>query len=365
MSEMTEQDMMDTVSVEETCSGDDRGASIAFGLHGTHIHVSIFPSNGLSTKDSNHLQPKDRPLQDHFIDILSQVFTCQDHNEHNMLHEEVLSAILKAGKPIFSQLTPKMPIRERSTLHEFLFAEILYFRLNCDLDAASVVPVAPEEAFTESHLINREFAQIFEEELDLSEHIPRYTPEDIVVKHLFMKGFKQVTAAVQVDGRNMFCKAQGEPSQLRHGPEARELRYLGKILKAFPKQGSIRIPQLLGYVHDKDTKRTLGFLRQWVPGRNLGFEIDLAATATETKQKWVSQIRESVQLLHKHGIVWGDAKPTNVIIDEQDDAWLIDFGGGFTAGWVDSQLRETMEGDEQALDRIDTFLGGKDDVVLY
>ncbi|KAI8725457.1 Protein kinase domain-containing protein [Fusarium sp. LHS14.1] len=359
MSEMTEQDMMDTVFMEETCSGEDRGASMTFELHGTHIHVSIFPSNGSSTNGSNHLQPKDRPLQDHLIDIFSQVLRCEDSDERKVLHEEVLSAILKAGKPLFSKLTPKMPIREQSTLHEFLFAEILYFSLDCDSDAASVVPVEPEEALAASHLINRELGQPSEEELGLCEHIPLYSPEDVVVKNVFMKGIKRVTAAVLVDGRDMFCKAHGIPSQLRGGPEARELEYLGKILKAFPQQGSIRVAQLLGYIHDKDTKRILGFLRQWVPGRNLGFEIDLAATATETKQKWASQIRESVQLLHKHGIVWGDAKPCNVVIDEQDNAWLIDFGGGFTPGWVDGQLAETIEGDEQALDRFETFLGGK------
>ncbi|EEU45614.1 uncharacterized protein NECHADRAFT_80693 [Fusarium vanettenii 77-13-4] len=338
---------------------------MTFELHGTHIHVSIFPSNGLSTKDSNHLQPKDRPLQDHLIDIFSQVFKCEDSEERKSLHDEVLGVILKAGKPLFSQLTPKTPTRERSTLHRFLFAEILYFRLDCDSGAASVVPVEPEEAYAAGHLINRELGQTSEEELDLCEHIPRYTPEDIVVKNVFMKGVRHVTAAVLVDGRDMFCKAQGGPSQLRGGPEGRELEYLGKILKAFPQQDSVRVPQLLGYIHDKDTKRILGFLRQWVPGQNLGIEIDLAATATETKQKWASQIRESVQLLHKHGLVWGDAKPCNVIIDEQDDAWLIDFGGGFTTGWVDSQLAETIEGDEQALERIMALLSSKDNAILY
>ncbi|RSL58578.1 hypothetical protein CEP51_014060 [Fusarium floridanum] len=363
MGEMTEQEMMSNAFIEQICSSDGKGASIAFELRGTQIHVSIFPSNDSSTKDSRHLQPEDRPLQDHLIDALSRDSSGRPYGEHNVSQDEVLGAILKAGKPLFSQLTPKASSCEPLNLHQILFAEILYFRLEGDSDPASVVPIEYEEAYNIG-FFNWDTGQAFEEELDLCEDLPRYAPEDIVVKQVFMKGVKYVTAAVQVDGRDMFCKALGEPRQLRGCPEARELECLGKMLEAFPQQSSIRVPQLLGYVHDKDTKRILGFLRQWVPGQNLG-DIYLAPIATETKQKWISQIRESVQLLHEQGLVWGDAKPYNVVIDEKDDAWLIDFGGGFTAGWVDSQLVETIEGDEKALDRIAEFLSGNDDVVIY
>ncbi|KAJ4206733.1 hypothetical protein NW767_003021 [Fusarium falciforme] len=162
----------------------------------------------------------------------------------------------------------------------------------------------------------------------------------------------------------MLCKSQSEPSRLQDGPEARELECLGKILKEYPQQGSIRFPQLLGYIHDKDTKKILGFLRQWVPGRNLR-EIDPSATAAETKQKWASQIRETVQLLDKLGIVWADADPLHVIIDEKDDAWLIEVGDGLEEGWVGMELMDTTDGDEQGLERIEKFLSGKDDVFSF
>ncbi|KAM6528793.1 hypothetical protein FALCPG4_009748 [Fusarium falciforme] len=162
----------------------------------------------------------------------------------------------------------------------------------------------------------------------------------------------------------MLCKSQSEPSRLQDGPEARELECLCKILKEYLQQGSIRVPQLLGYIHDKDTKKILGFLWQWVPGRNLR-EIDLLATAAETKQKWASQIREAVQLLHKLGIVWADANPLHVIIDEKDDAWLFEVGDGLEEDWVGMELMDTTDGDEQGLGRIEKFLSGKDDVFSF
>lgn len=70
------------------------------------------------------------------------------------------------------------------------------------------------------------------------------------------------------------------------------------------------------------------------------------------RRKWAAQIEDTVKELHCLGIIWGDAKPGNIVIDECDDAWLIDFGGGFTQPWVDSELAESVEGDLQAVGRI-------------
>ena len=38
--------------------------------------------------------------------------------------------------------------------------------------------------------------------------------------------------------------------------------------------------------------------------------------------------------MHDTGIVWVDAKPDNVLTDQNNDAWIIDFGGGYTDGWA-------------------------------
>jgi tRNA A-37 threonylcarbamoyl transferase component Bud32 len=153
----------------------------------------------------------------------------------------------------------------------------------------------------------------------------------------------------------MFCKSRGQPSGLFGTSEGRELDCLGKMLKMSPQPKIMRVPQLLGYIHHKDVKQVLGFLRQWVPGRRLS-DTDITATTDEKKQKWSLQISETIQHLHKHELVWGDGKSSNIIIDEQDDAWLIDFRGGFTEGWIDEELSEAKEGDEQALAKITELL---------
>lgn len=58
------------------------------------------------------------------------------------------------------------------------------------------------------------------------------------------------------------------------------------------------------------------------------------------------------------GVVWGDGKADNVLVHrDSDDAWIIDFGGGWTEGWVDREVSGTAEGDNVAMQKIFEFLG--------
>jgi tRNA A-37 threonylcarbamoyl transferase component Bud32 len=87
-------------------------------------------------------------------------------------------------------------------------------------------------------------------------------------------------------------------------------------------------------------------------------DVDITVVDHSRRLKWATQIKEMVDKLHKIGMVWGDGKPHNVLVHKDtDDAWLIDFGGPWTDGWVDEELRETREGDLQAVRRIVMFLG--------
>jgi tRNA A-37 threonylcarbamoyl transferase component Bud32 len=59
-----------------------------------------------------------------------------------------------------------------------------------------------------------------------------------------------------------------------------------------------------------------------------------------------------VKELHRVGAVWGDAKTDNILIDKDSNAWVIDFEGGYTEGWVDEDKAGTEEGDLQGLGKI-------------
>lgn len=73
-------------------------------------------------------------------------------------------------------------------------------------------------------------------------------------------------------------------------------------------------------------------------------------------RRWSREIDEIVAKLHRTGVVWGDASPKNILLDNKDKLWLIDFGGSFTFGWVDRAYMETTEGDLQGVERIKAFI---------
>lgn len=55
-----------------------------------------------------------------------------------------------------------------------------------------------------------------------------------------------------------------------------------------------------------------------------------------TKLRWAAQIAHGIQALHREGLIHSDLRCENVVIDDDDDAQLIDFsgdGGLYTRGW--------------------------------
>ncbi|KAH8820263.1 hypothetical protein F5884DRAFT_744624 [Xylogone sp. PMI_703] len=114
----------------------------------------------------------------------------------------------------------------------------------------------------------------------------------------------------------------------------------------------VRICRLYGIVRD-DKARLIGLLLTYV---DCGY-VTLACaihpdTPTILKQKWVDQVRNTLMQLHRAGIVWRDAKPENILIGRSDDAWVIDFGGVYTKGYVEKEKAGTIEGDMQGLSNI-------------
>lgn len=78
--------------------------------------------------------------------------------------------------------------------------------------------------------------------------------------------------------------------------------------------------------------------------------------AASTRRKWAAQIEHTVKELHRHGVVWGDAKPDKVVIDTDDNAWVLDFGGGGTEGWMEPSMFQTKEGDLHAVAKMKDML---------
>ena len=51
--------------------------------------------------------------------------------------------------------------------------------------------------------------------------------------------------------------------------------------------------------------------------------------------RWTEQIRDAIQYLHRNNLVWGDAKPGNILIRGTDISfWLISGAGIRRVGWI-------------------------------
>lgn len=77
------------------------------------------------------------------------------------------------------------------------------------------------------------------------------------------------------------------------------------------------------------------------------------------RERWMGQLETALSALHENCIVWGDVKAANVLIDENEIAWLVDFGGGYTEGWVDKEVAGTVMGDLTGMTKLRTLLSAK------
>ncbi|KAK2595449.1 hypothetical protein QQS21_006859 [Conoideocrella luteorostrata] len=136
-----------------------------------------------------------------------------------------------------------------------------------------------------------------------------------------------------------------------------ELAAYSRIRDSSP-DTSLRISRLLGLVRNEGNK-VFGLLLTYIDceRRTLSCAVNRDTEAT-VRRRWAKQIEDTIVQLHRAGIVWGDAKPDNVLIDRKNNAWLVDFGDSYTEGWVPKGLSGTVEGDLAALGKIKDFIEG-------
>jgi hypothetical protein len=140
-----------------------------------------------------------------------------------------------------------------------------------------------------------------------------------------------------------------------HG-HLRELELLCQINHSGEFDAYLRTSKLLGLVvWDDDEMSLMGFLLEYIDGETLALRMESTDMATRTK--WMSQIEATVRQLHRVGIVWGDVKPDNVMINADGDAVVVDFGGGYTPEYIKPELQNTAQGDLMGLEHTRVALG--------
>ncbi|TPX11580.1 uncharacterized protein E0L32_007791 [Thyridium curvatum] len=346
---------MDDIDVYQIHAGDGDGAGILFDFNGQRIYLSVLPSS--SSRLDRRDQCNSELLEDRIIHLLGRVTITEDMEEYEAILDEVLELILEAGRATLREAASRNASAcepNEQDLHSLLYPLTITLGLKTISGKASIDPIPASETYTD---LEPTRDRGMEQDFDIDTSLPQYSPKDVIVLETFVRGSGSTVSQVLAEGREMICRAQKDG--LLDPTLENELVALQKIRDACQSGQSrspMHVPQLLGYVRHDGTGNIIGMLRDWVSGRSLS-KIDLAATAAERRQKWALQIRQTVEQLHGIDVVWGDGKASNVIVDDEDQTWLIDFGGGWTEGWVDEGLAGTVDGDEQAVQKILDFLG--------
>ncbi|MCJ1345380.1 hypothetical protein MMC31_003587 [Peltigera leucophlebia] len=182
--------------------------------------------------------------------------------------------------------------------------------------------------------------------------LPKFPPKQVKVLEKY-KGTSIMKVSAR--GRVMCCKVANDRTHLAID---REFRCLQQI-SAAGFNPPLRIPKLCGVVGSGNDTFFGILITNITPNSEtptLGL-IDINTVAIPRRKKWASQIEDTIEKLHNVWVVWGDAKADNILIDKNDDTWIIDFGGGWTEHWVHPELADSVKGDLQGLKSIFHFLG--------
>ncbi|RKK56575.1 hypothetical protein BFJ67_g3859 [Fusarium oxysporum f. sp. cepae] len=299
----------------------------------------------------------DDPLSAEVEQRYNQACDSDDIEEAGALSDEILDAVVEAGRDEFDHLAPPSASGETLSqcLHTLLFPKEYYFSFRTLNGKAEVL--RQDSGVKQDAVLVGQSGLPFHLNKDKDCNLPIYSTKDIhAVEDLRNAGF---IAHVMVNGKKMCSKvgySKGEDSAQR------ELDCLWKITTS-PHAAAIQAPKILGLITTPENGKTIGFLEKYIPVSEtwelstLGSIEDVSAIDESRRKKWASQVRDNVDLLHKTRITWGDDKASNVLIHrETDDAWIIDFGGGWTEGWVDKPLSGTITGDEMTVKKIFGYL---------
>ncbi|KAI0423526.1 hypothetical protein F5Y09DRAFT_226225 [Xylaria sp. FL1042] len=298
--------------------------------------------------------------------VTEQYFMClnvlrSDEEEMDGIYlEDACDWLMKPFEPLIAQLAPAtlappLSANGRPTLSQYLFPLQFACTLDATDDQLRVCQLDTQEHnwSTARIAVNNDFVK------DLDKWTQSYHPSNVEIcydypRNVLIKPPTRVVVA-RPGGGSITCFFKSFRVSFGKAHAKNELLTLRKIAIAqIPPPPQVLVCRLHGVV--RDGNGLLGMLFTWIDKKAVLSRGLAAESSAELRQRWATQIDRSLKKLHQQGIIWGDVKPENVLIDTNDDAWIIDFGGSYTPGWVDPEMAGTLEGDLQGLVKITEML---------
>lgn len=267
---------------------------------------------------------------------------------------ELQNWILAPFAADFARLAPVEKQLQNVTINEWYNPQTHFFELECKNGKLS--PTELESAIDLQQRMEKLTPRLAMPKYILNLDIPWIDAHDLhVVEESEELGPVHPAIVRDSDGSMYFLKIV-DPTQ--PAPTKREIKTMKQVEKLGLRK-QIRIPRVLGLIGFKDSKtEILGFLQSHIESPTPLTKLLDSKIPQGKRDRWAKESEEIVNILHKHDIIWGDAKADNFMVDVREDLWIIDFGGSYTDGWVDPELMETEEGDDMGVEKI---VGALDD----
>lgn len=197
---------------------------------------------------------------------------------------------------------------------------------------------------------------------DLHEIIPY--PPVIAIAHLSCPKYKESELEFDshLSGFVYKVKVNGDVFIKKEipGPDTVD-EFLYEINALYALADSNNVIRFGGCVVDEDRKKVKGLLISFA---SKGALIDIiyherGRLSWETREKWAKQIVSGLSEVHEAGYVQGDFTLSNIVIDDNDDAKIIDINRrGCPVGWEPPEVTAMIDG----LQRIGMYIGVKSDI---
>ncbi|CAD6440317.1 6b2964ed-6bd9-4dc1-8a24-0f29d21cb5c2 [Sclerotinia trifoliorum] len=246
----------------------------------------------------------------------------EDEIEYNPEDPDPLEAIfdwvVTPFLPIFQTLPPQLSSTpQMQTLYEYFNPPTLFFTLK--VVQGKLTPIATP---ANSHSLEYLIPSMKLPPIVLDADLPTFQPSNIYTHCDLRSEGAQFPTKVFGDHLPYFYKATS------HGRSTAIEREIDLLLR-LERTGltrKIRIPKLCGYVKVDKKDKVMGLLLTYIEYQDTLQGILRQKPDITLRKKWFFDIENMLRLLHETGIVLGDAKADNILIDNTNEVWMIDFG---------------------------------------
>ncbi|KAI1453511.1 hypothetical protein F4805DRAFT_443141 [Annulohypoxylon moriforme] len=322
---------------------DDDDSSFKVRRNGKVFHICVSPSQFVNS-------PATTKKYQSYLEVLKSGEEVID----DVYDTDALEWATQPFESFYTELAPS-PVSPgcygdiRVTLREYLYPEVFEFVLDV-VDEE----LRPRRVITENPPFSLPGAYLGEDFTgDLETWTVLHDPANIVLS------FKNPEDALFREPRKVLIDGKTECFFKPCKSEVETITEL-EVYKKIAKAGlgpHLNICCLHGVVLGKN-EHVLGILLTYIDCGDcpLSCRVDPDYPPASVRQRWASQLDTALAELHKSGVVWGDVKAENVLVDQDDNAWITDFGGGYTRGWVDEKMAGTVEGDLAGMAKLREFI---------